>query len=217
MRLIEALREEHRLIEQVVGSLRAFVESRVRGDADVGDGDGFLRFFRTLVGGYHHAREEDVLFVALTGEAGLPRDEGPIPSFRAQHHEMGETLDEMAPLLAGELPPGAGAPLVALATRYAHALLRHIDAENTVLFPESEKRLEMSGIPELPEREPTMAEASAMVEGMRLVNRYPPRYDAEAIRGEGCIICPSLGTSCRGVEREWWNDSEWDEFSNRIS
>ena len=217
MRLIEELREEHRVIEQVVGSLRTFVDRMVRGEADAGDGDGFLRFFRTVVGGYHHAREEDVLFVALADEAGLPRDEGPIPSFREQHHEMAATLDEMAPLLSGELPFGAGESLVALVTRYSHALLRHIDAENTVLFPESEQRLGMSGISELPGRPPTEAEAAATAEGLRLVLRYPPQYDAEAIRGEGCVICPSLGTSCRGVEREWWNDSEWDEFSSRIS
>jgi hypothetical protein len=39
--------------------------------------------------------------------------------------------------------------LESLAIAYSRALWRHIDAENTVLFPEAEARLPQTGVPEL--------------------------------------------------------------------
>jgi hypothetical protein len=35
------------------------------------------------------------------------------------------------------------------------------------------------------------------------------------VRGDGCVICPSYGVTCEGLEREWWNAHEWDEFFAR--
>lgn len=84
-----------------------------------------------------------------------------------------------------------------------------------MLFPESEARLRRSGVAELPDRPPTEAEAAAGAAGDRLAAIYPPRFDRDALRGEGCVICPSLGVTCASIEREWWNDSEWESFSNR--
>jgi len=216
VKLLDSLRREHERIESVVGALGTFVERRARGEGDPGDGHAFLAFFRLYAGTFHHAREEDVLFTSLVADAGLPSETGPIPSFVAQHHEMAATLDELAPLLvASALDGAAREALVRLATRHRHALLQHIDAENSVLFPESEARLRRSGVAELPDRPPTAVEAEAGAAGERLAALYPPRYDRDALRGDGCVICPSLGTTCAGVEREWWNDSEWESFSNR--
>ena len=69
MELINQLRAEHDLIEQVAGSLRTFVRQRARGEGDPADGARFMAFFRRYAGDFHHAREEDTLFVALTGRA----------------------------------------------------------------------------------------------------------------------------------------------------
>lgn len=215
MRLLDSLRREHELIENVLGALATFVGRRTRGEADPADGHGFVAFFRHYAGTFHHAREEDVLFAALAADVGLPRDTGPIPSFVAQHHEMAATFEELAPLLTVPTLGDGGEILAGLATRHRHALLQHIDAENSVLFPESEARLRRSGAAELPDRPPTEAEAAACAAGERLTALYPPRFDRDALRGEGCVICPSLGVTCAGVEREWWNDSEWESFSNR--
>ena len=30
-------------------------------------------------------------------------------------------------------------------------------------------------------------------------------------------MCPAFGDSCRGIEHEWWNEWEWDEFEDRMS
>jgi len=216
VRLIDDLRAEHEVIEKVLGSLRTYVEHRVRGEADPEDGEGYLRFFRLFSGGYHHAREEDTLFPALEKRLELPPDSGPLFSILDQHHRMAAILDEMAPLLSG----GGAAPaepekLRDLSTKYVRDLLVHIDAENSVLLPESEERLGRAGVHELPMRDATPEELSARADGERLAGLYPPSHDPGAVRGEGCVICPSYGTTCGGLEREWWTDDEWEAFESQ--
>ncbi len=115
-------------------------------------------------------------------------------------------LDEVAALLPLErLTAEQGAALTAAATRYAHALWRHIDAENSVLLPESETRLRRVGVLELPDRPIDAEERNAREYALPLLARYPPEQDRTALRGEGCVVFPSYGTSCDGVEREWWS------------
>ena len=66
---------------------------------------------------------------------------------------MAGQLAAVAALLAKEtLAPDEAAALVDGVTGHAHALLRHIDAENSVLLPESEQRLRRAGVLELPDR-----------------------------------------------------------------
>lgn len=215
MLLIDQLRAEHELIENVVGSFRTFAERCGRGETERGDGDGFLRFFRVFVGRYHHGREEEILFPALIAQADLAPRSGPVVSILDQHRSMARLLEELAELLQGDhTGEGRGEALVETATRYSRALCQHIDAENSVLLPESEERLSRAGVAEIPSREATDAEAAARAEGERLARLYPVRYDAGAIRGEGCVICPSYGTTCGGVEREWWNEWEWETFTD---
>jgi hemerythrin-like domain-containing protein len=216
VRLIDDLRAEHEVIERALGSLRTYVERRSGGEGTPGDGAGFVRFFQLFAGTWHHAREEDTLFPALEKHLELPPDSGPLFSFVDQHHRMAAVLDEMAPLLsAGSTTPAETERLRELSTKYAHALLVHIDAENSVLLPESEERLRRAGVHELSMREPTAEELSAKAEGERLAGLYPPSHDASAVRGEGCVICPSYGTTCGGLEREWWTDDEWERFEIR--
>ena len=159
MRLLDDLRSEHELIDAVLGSLRTYVERRIEGQADPSDGARFVSFFRLWAGHYHHAREEGVLFPALVEEAGLPGTRGPIAVLEADHRRMADLLERLAPLLTGapeEALAGARAEQARdLATAYCRALWHHIDAENSVLFPESEDRLGRAGVTELPTREPT--------------------------------------------------------------
>jgi hypothetical protein len=124
-------------------------------------------------------------------------------------------LDEVAALLGrGAADPGG---LRETAVAYVHALWRHIDAENSVLFPESEPRLRRNGIKELSSRPMTPDEHEALETGRSLVARYPPPADPGIIRGDGCIMCPAFGVTCRGLELEWWNEWEWDEFEDRMN
>jgi hemerythrin-like domain-containing protein len=213
VKLIDELRAEHELIERVLGSLRTWVKERVSGEPDPRDGEAFVRFFREFSGSFHHGREENVLLPALVAHAELRAKSGPVVALIDQHRSMEATFEEMAPLLLAEpLAPSQKEALGDLATRYSRALWQHIDAENSVLLPESENRLARAMVRELPAREMTPGEAEAKAEGERLVRTYPQAYDPGAIRGEGCVICPSHGVTCEGVEREWWNDWEWESF-----
>jgi hemerythrin-like domain-containing protein len=217
MQLLADLKTEHDLIEKVLGSLRTFVNLRVRGEGNCADAADFLAFFRNYASGFHHAREEDVLFPALVNEAYLPQDSGPIPALVAQHHAIATTLADLVPLLsAASLAAKERRHLLDLAIRYSRALWVHIDAENSVMLPEAENRLRRANVLELNGRAATSEETAACEAGVRLVALYPPSDDPEAVRGEGCVVCPSFGLDCDGVEREWWNEYEWEEFPDHL-
>ena len=213
MGLIEDLRAEHVVIERMLGALNTYVEARLGGRGDPADAGAFLTFFRLWAGQYHHAREEDTLFPALLAHLPIRPDSGPVRSLFDQHAAMAGTLEEMAPLLAGS--EGRGGRLLDLSTRYRRDLLAHIDAENSVLLPEAQTRLRGAGVPELAGRAADAGESAARDAADRLVALYPPSEDPGAIRGEGCVICPSYGISCEGLEREWWSEEEWDDFRER--
>lgn len=218
MQLLDELRTEHGLIEQVVGSLRSYAEARARGDGDPADAPHFLAFFRLFAGDFHHAREEESLFDALHREAELPLDRGPLAVMRADHLRLAGLLDELEPLLGGPLADaGARARMRQVARAYAEGLWHHIDAENSVLMPEAELRLRRHGIRELPSRPMTDEEGAAKALGDELLRRHPPGSDLDVMRGDGCIACPAYGATCNGLEREWWNDSEWEEFPDRAT
>ncbi|HRO61270.1 MAG TPA: hemerythrin domain-containing protein [Burkholderiaceae bacterium] len=216
MKLIDTLQDEHVLIDRMLGSLRKYVDELVVGAADPDDGTRFAAFFIEFAGHYHHDREEGVLFDALVKEAELPRDRGPIYALVNEHAEMGSWLGEMAPLLE-RIPQSEDdrVRLRTLATRYSQTLWRHIDAENSVLYPESTERLRRYGTRELPDRPMREAEAAARDGATALLVRYPPIEDSELMRGEGCFMCRAHGEACDGLEAEWWTDLEWDEFFYR--
>jgi hemerythrin-like domain-containing protein len=187
VQLIDDLRREHELIERVALSLLTFAKSPNDVDAAL-----FVRFFRTYAGSWHHEREEELLTPALEAEASLPADRGPIAVLLADHAAMSAMLDDLAD--------------ADTAARYAHALLQHIDVENSVFFPESERRLRN----ELASRSETEEELEARAIGEDLIRLYPPSIAADVVRGDGCVICPAYGDTCRGLEAEWWNEWEWE-------
>jgi hemerythrin-like domain-containing protein len=216
MKLIDTLQDEHVLIDRMLGSLRTYVDGLVDGSADPDDGRRFAAFFTDFAGRFHHDREERVLFDALVTEAELPGDRGPVHALVHQHAQMEEWLREMTPLL--EQRPQSEDDRVrlrAFATRYSQALWRHIDAENSVLFPEGADRLRRCGIRELPDRPMDEAEAAAREGAASLPVRYPPVEDEALTRGDGCFMCLAYGETCNGLEAEWWTELEWDEFHGR--
>jgi len=217
MQLIEDLRQEHELIEQAVGSLRTFVTARLADQANPADGARFLAFFRRYAGDFHHDKEEVVLFRALAERAELPLDRGPIAALTGEHRRMGGLLDAMEGLFDAPLSEADRPRLLALAVNYSHSLWRHIDAENSVLFPEGQERLRRFHVQELPSRPMTAEEAAAREGGLALISRYPPFMDPDVHRGDGCVACPSFGTTCDGLEREWWTELEWEDMWDRMS
>jgi hemerythrin-like domain-containing protein len=216
MKLIEAFQDEHVLIDQVLGSFRTYVDAAVEGTAGPDDGRRFAAFFTEFAGRFHHEREERVFFEALVTDAELPRASGPVHALLREHAEMEAWLREMTPLLEqGPQSQDDRDRFRAIAIRYSHALWRHIDAENSVLYPEGEERLGRCGVRELPDRPMSQAEAGAREAGAGLLVRYPPLEDASLTRGEGCFMCRAHGETCDGLEAEWWTELEWREFFMR--
>jgi hemerythrin-like domain-containing protein len=216
VQLIEDLRAEHELIEQVLGSLRAFVTARLAGQGDPADGARFMAFFRRYAGDFHHHKEEEVLFRALAERAELPLDRGPIAALTGEHRRMASLLDGLEGLLGAPLTAAEDRQRVeTLAVDYSRSLWRHIDAENSVMYPEGAERLRRFHVRDLPSRPMTAAEAAAREAGLALVIAYPPQHDAEVHRGDGCIACPSFGVTCDGLELEWWTDLEWEDMQER--
>ena len=216
MKLIDDLHAEHDLIEQVLGSLRTFVKTRLEGQGDPADGARFLAFFRRYAGDFHHHKEEEVLFRALAERAELPAHRGPIAALTAEHRRMAGLLDGLEGLLGSDLATAeARRQVEALAVDYSRSLWRHIDAENSVLYPQGEERLRRFHVRELPSRPMTDAEAAARDGALALLKAYPPLHDAEVHRGDGCVACPSFGVTCEGLEYEWWTELEWEEAEER--
>ncbi len=216
MKLLDTFQDEHALIDRMLGAFRAYVDGLAGGTGDPGDGRRFAAFFTEFAGDFHHDREEGVLFDALVTKAELPADRGPVYALTLEHAELEQWMREMAPLL-GPGPQSADdrARLRALAIRYSRALWRHIDAENSVLYPQSEERLARCGVRELPDRPMSSAQQAAREDAAVLLRRYPPVEDAALTRGEGCFMCPVHAVSCDGLEAEWWTELEWEDFYNR--
>lgn len=209
MQLLDDLRREHDRIDAVLGSLRTWADQLAAGDAPLADRDAFLTFFSVYAGTFHHEREEELLLPALARHAGLASDHGPIAVILADHAAMAALLRAMATTT----DPIA---LQDAALRYSHALWQHIDVENSILFPESEDRLRRNGVRELDARAITAVEQDAASIGDALIARYPP-MEPDLTRGDGCVMCHAYGDTCRGLEREWWNEWEWEEMSEHVA
>jgi hemerythrin-like domain-containing protein len=99
-------------------------------------------FIRNYADRFHHAKEEDVLFVELVRN-GMPEKRSPIEAMHIEH-EQGRahvrTIETAAKkALAGETRQEA--VIAEHAKGYATLLRSHIEKEDTVLYPLSERAL----------------------------------------------------------------------------
>lgn len=125
------LREEHRLILEVLGVLERLLDAEA---PDPGPLDDCVAFFRLFTDACHHGKEEEVLFPALVG-GGMPREAGPIAVMLEEHQagralvaRMGRALERLG---GGE---EAGDELRDAGRRYIELLREHIRKEDGVLF-----------------------------------------------------------------------------------
>jgi hemerythrin-like domain-containing protein len=135
--------EEHRLILRMIDLLEkntALMEQGIfRNWQFYLDAVDFIRNFADR---YHHAKEEDVLFVELVRN-GMPEKQSPIEAMLIEH-DQGRTfvraLEEAAgKALAGE--PGQISVIAENAKSYAELLREHIDKEDNILYPLAERIL----------------------------------------------------------------------------
>jgi hemerythrin-like domain-containing protein len=134
---IEVLMNEHRLIEQVLGSLETFT-SEVEGGLGPERSQllDYGAFFRGFADACHHGKEEDILFQRMT-ERGFSREIGPVAVMLHEHrvgrghvsvlHEAGGGSGPLAPVETQLVLEHAGA--------FIPLLRAHILKEDRILYP----------------------------------------------------------------------------------
>lgn len=196
---LEDLMNEHRLIEQVLGSLQTFAEYlSTQADGDRQTVRDYADFFRNFADRCHHGKEEDRLFAKMN-EYGFPSDYGPVAVMLSEHVQGRGHVGALAAVGegSGPLTPDERAEVVEHALAYVPLLSAHIMKEDNILYP-----MAAQAVPE-PEMERLAAdfdafEASVMGEGTHerfhalaesLIEAYPPDA-ARAAESSACFGCP---------------------------
>lgn len=139
----QALLDEHRVIETVLGALERLADRAfAKGELDTALARDCVRFIREYADRCHHGKEEERLFPAMEA-CGLPSEVGPTAVMRAEH-EIGRAHVRRMETAAEDHERGrAGA-----AERFAHdargfadMLHDHIAKEDQVLFPMADRML----------------------------------------------------------------------------
>lgn len=99
-------------------------------------------FIRNYADRFHHAKEEDVLFIELI-KNGMPEKNSPIEAMHMEHDQgrafvrgIEESVEKVMAGETGQVPVIAGN-----AKGYAELLRGHIDKEDTILYPLAERVL----------------------------------------------------------------------------
>ena len=102
--VIGILTDEHRLIEQVLGSLETFTD-RMAGEPETNRQTvcEFAEFFRRFVDECHHGKEEEHLFVRMNAY-GFSTDAGPVSAMLSEQGEGREHLTALATIAQGAGP-----------------------------------------------------------------------------------------------------------------
>ncbi len=196
---IETLMNEHRVIEQVLGSLETFAENVARNaDVDRATVKDYADFFRNFADKCHHAKEEDRLFVTM-GEYGFPRDFGPVAVMLADHVEGRGHIGALAAIGEGQGPlsPEEREEVIAQATAYVPLLRSHIMKEDNILYPMAVQAVPAEVLHRMQE-EFEAFEAQEMGAGTHerfhrlaeaLIEAYPPD-GSKAEEASSCFHCP---------------------------
>jgi hemerythrin-like domain-containing protein len=143
MKAAEDLEQEHRIIEVILPAVE-----RVGGEADRGrlsargQAEEILRFLGTFVDGCHHGKEERHLFKKLE-ERGVPRNEGLVFELLKEHGEGRRYVRGLRAALEGAAngETAAAKAFGEHARGYGALLRRHIEKEDTRLWPLVEETL----------------------------------------------------------------------------
>ena len=134
---IDVLMGEHRLIEQVLGSLETYaLEVRAGAPApkhEVGD---YASFFQGFADACHHGKEEDILFERMV-ERGFPREAGPLAVMYFEHERGRSHVRALRGIAdgSGELGEEDRRILLANAEGFVPLLRQHILKEDQILYP----------------------------------------------------------------------------------
>jgi hemerythrin-like domain-containing protein len=150
---LQVLMDEHQLILAVLDSLE---EGAGRLDSGEKIDPEFFLDAAEFVAGFadkcHHAKEEGILFVAMTA-MNMPMDSGPVAVMLSEHNE-GRRYTAGFRSAAEQMKEGdsaAAADVVRNAFDYVNLLREHIKKEDKVLYPMAMQIIPMDGMAKMSE------------------------------------------------------------------
>ncbi|MCL4809885.1 MAG: hemerythrin domain-containing protein [Thermoanaerobaculia bacterium] len=142
-RPLTILMDEHRLIETALGSLETCA-------IEVGGGlaleraiaRDYAEFLRGYADAWHHGKEEDILFQRMV-ERGFSAEAGPV-AVMLHEHRQGRALVSAIHAVGGaegDVTAAERAAFVSAAQGFVPLLRQHIQKEDNILYPMSERVL----------------------------------------------------------------------------
>jgi hemerythrin-like domain-containing protein len=136
------LRHEHRVIEQALRALDGMcARLRTGGHVPATEMSRLLAFFQEFADGFHHAKEETLLFPTLE-QIGIRNEDGPLAFLRQEHEVERRLLGEVAAAVVEYHRDPAGGRFIAAALQFKDNLLGHMQHEDAILFRLAEEVLE---------------------------------------------------------------------------
>jgi hemerythrin-like domain-containing protein len=143
MQATDILKEEHRTIELVLTALEGMATLvDQQGRLDAVDAGKAIDFIRSFADKYHHAKEEDLLFVEMES-VGFSREAGPIAVMLYDHDAGRRHVRQMDEARAAYLKndKAAAANFAEHASQFAALLRAHIQKEDNILYPMADDAL----------------------------------------------------------------------------
>jgi len=148
MNPISKLVDEHRNILKGIDLLEKAADRLGSGERIPSDFfSKMIDFIRNYADKYHHAKEEDILFVRME-RAGFPREAGPVGVMLTEHDQgrsYVSNLENANKRYAGG-DKSAVSEIVDNARGYIHLLRQHINKEDNILYPMAENALGKAGM-----------------------------------------------------------------------
>ena len=134
---IDVLMNEHRLIEQVLGSLESYafvVDGGLAPERPLVKEYG--EFFRGFADVYHHGKEEDILFQRMI-ERGFSTDSGPLAVMLHEHTEGRARVAVLRGVgqAQGAVVAAERDTMLTAAREFISLLRQHILKEDRILYP----------------------------------------------------------------------------------
>ncbi len=143
MRAITILKEEHRLILDFLDQLTLAGEKLVRNQNLTREFfDNAVAFAKEFADGFHHHKEEDLMFRMLAQKhAGALDDE--LEKLKQQHEQCRDFVSEISDAIDG-YAQGSDSQTRIIHRKldeYISALRQHVNHENVVFFPKASREL----------------------------------------------------------------------------
>lgn len=139
----QALREEHDGILRMLDILRAICEKMASHKTIQGEHlDQVMAFLRIFIDRCHHGKEERFLFPEMSN-VNIPKKADIMDELMDEHAEGRKLVEQMGAALERFYRGDQEAPGVFMdaVDRYGTMIRDHIKKENTLLFPQAEKKL----------------------------------------------------------------------------